>query len=184
MLLWSARSGKYKINEKEELNRKDSFKRALKRLGLSLIFRIPKPSRSFDEELQLLFEVVKNDFAGDLEFEWRHFYPVAKSYLGENLSHSLVATYQTKYTFHRSIVTASACLFWVSLLSEIAALVTYKINGKQPEWILLIILTAGAFIFAWNFSSSYMYNWKLFGNTIITESYAFLHGPKNVRSAD
>ncbi|MHB8160615.1 MAG: hypothetical protein ACYDGS_09070 [Thermoleophilia bacterium] len=179
MLLWSARSGKSKIDGEKKLNRKDAAKRGFKRLFLSLIFRIPKPSRSFDSELQPLFDVVQNDFAGKIELDWRQFYPVIKSYLRENLSHSLLATYQTKYTFHRSIVTASACLFWVSFLSEIAALITFKINGREPEWVLLTILGAGALIFVWNFSSSYMYNWKLFGNTIVTESYAFLHGPKN-----
>lgn len=176
ILLWIARSGD---SDAEASNA------SVRRVLLSLVLQIPKPASSFDPKLQPLYDVVRKEFASDgAELEWRQFYPVVKSYLAQRLPYSLVATYQNKYTFHRSVTTASAVLFWFSLLALVGAFVTLRMNGPQPNWALFLSLLGGAILLVWGFSGSYMYHWEMFGNSIITEAYSLLRGPKNAQSSD
>lgn len=176
ILLWIGRSGP------SVHGRGDNW---ATRVALTLVLRIPKPLHSFDPRLRPLFEAVRKEFASSgVDLEWRHFYPVVKSFLSRELASSLVATYQNKYTFHRSVATASAVLFWISVLTLIGALITFWANGSQPNWLLLIFLLGGSVLIAWGFSGSYMYHWEMFGNTIITEAYSLIYGPKHDDSSD
>jgi hypothetical protein len=169
IILWSSRFG-----EPDECATKSSWRRVQR----SLVFRVPKPPRSFDKNLQSLYDAVQAKFAkGGSALSWEQFYPVVKSYLLKNLTHSLVATYQNKYTLHRSITAAAAGLFWLSTLAVAGGGVTWYLAGVAPRWGLLAMLALLAFVLVLCFSSSYMYYWMLFGNTIITEAYSIIYGP-------
>ncbi len=149
------------------------------RVYQSLRFCIPKPESSFDPKLEPLFKVIQKDFSPkDVELTWSSLFPVFRIYLAQNLSRSLVTTYQNKYTLHRSITTASTLLFWFSLLGILGGLVTLYFYCTQPHWLYLISLPIGSLILVWGFSGSYLYNWLLFGNSIVTETYSLLHAPK------
>jgi hypothetical protein len=174
VLLWIARSGK--PDER-------AAKNTLHRVCASLFFRIPKPPKSYDESLQSLYSAVQAKFAvGGTELLWEQFFPVVKSYLSRNLTCSLVATYQNKYTLHRSITAAAAGLFWLSIVSTAGSAISYYWKGIAPHWGLLVTLSFLALLLVWGFSSSYMYHWKMFGNTIITESYSIIYGPSNAQT--
>jgi hypothetical protein len=154
---------------------------SLKRVSQSLIFHIPKSEDSFNKKkLQPLYEAIQKKFSPEgTELEWVALFPVVKCFLARKLTHSLVPTYQTKYTLHRSIVTACTFLFWISLVGIAGALVTPYCYNSQPHWALLIALPIGAIISVWGFSGSYLYNWLLFGNSIVTEAYSLLYSPKD-----
>lgn len=174
LLLWIAKSWHAPFSKQDT---------GMRRLVLTLTLRIPKPQDPYDPNLRPLFDAARKAFSTDgVELAWRHFYPVAKSYLSRELTSSLVANYQNKYTFHRSVATASAILWWLSALGTIGGLITLKANGIQPHWIFLIGLLALSIFNAWGFSGSYLYHWEMFGNTIITEAYSLIHGPRNAES--
>jgi len=169
ILLWIARSG-----EPDECATESTWRR----VRSSLVFRIPKPPRSFDEDLQPLYDAVQAKFAiGDSVLPWTQFYPVVKSYLSKNLTYSLVATYQNKYTLHRSITAAAAGLFWFNAVGAVGGGITWYLAGVAPRWGLLVMFALLAVVLVLCFSSSYMYHWKMFGNTIITEAYSIIYGP-------
>jgi len=143
-----------------------------------LLFRIPKPESNFSAKLQRLYDKVQVRFSIEgTPLEWREFYPLAKTFLLQNLTLSLVPTYQNKYTLHRSITTASTLLFWLCTLSLACA---WKSNMTVPPltYGMLAVFALGALFLVWGFSSSYIYHWEMFGNTIITESYSYIFGPK------
>lgn len=174
ILLWIARSG-----EPNEAVSKDPWRT----VGSSLVFRIPKPPKSYDEELQSLYEAVEARFRQNgSPLPWRQFYPIVKSYLSRNLAYSLVATYQNKYTLHRSIATAAAGLFWLCAFGAGGGVVTCYFRAVAPHWWLLTTLGLLALVLVWGFSGSYMYHWKMFGNTVITEAYSIIYGPRNADS--
>jgi hypothetical protein len=176
VLQWFARGGRADP---------EAEKRWLRRTWLSLTFRIPKPVESFDNRLRPLFDAVAPAFQADgVILDWRTFYPVAKSHLFQHLSYSLVATYQNKYTFHRSITAASALLFLLSMIGIAAGMLARYCGFPGPNWAILIASTVVSPMLVWGFSGSYLYNWKMFGDTIVTESYALLKGPKNAKPAD
>lgn len=169
LVLWVARAG---------VASEDASRRPWKRIKRSLFFRIPKPSGSYDPSLDSLFEAIRPKFAlGGQRLEWRQFYPVAKSYIAQRLTYSLIATYQNKYTLHRSLTTGAAGLFWLSVLGLVGGLVTLHFKGVEPNWFGLGSLLAFSILVIWGFSGSYMYHWQMFGNTIITESYSLIAGP-------
>ena len=173
ILLWIARSGKADAA---------ASKGSVRRVVLSLVLQIPKPANPFDPNLKPLYNSVRKRFTADgAELDWRQFYPVVKSYLSQRLTYSLVATYQNKYTFHRSVAIASAVLFWFSVLTIATALV---FGAPGVNWALLLALLGGAVLLVWGFSGSYMYHWGMFGDTIITEAYSLLYGPKNADPLD
>lgn len=174
LLLWIARSGK------ENQKAADTW---YKRLGYSLVFSIPKPAAPFNPKLQKLFEIVQKRFSADqAPLEWREFYPVAKSFLAQRVANSLVATYQNKYTLHRSITTAGALLFWVSLITIVVARFTGGEQEHLPSYLLLSVLLIGGLVLVWGFSASYIYHWEMFGNSIVTETYCKLYEPQNDQS--
>lgn len=141
-----------------------------------LTLRTPKLGYSYDASLEPLFiHVSKSLSVHDRPLEWRQFYPVAKSLLQERLKHSLVTTYQNKYTFHRSIAFAFALLFWLSVSALLFATGAQCVGAPyEPRWPILVTLAPFSFIAAMGFSSSYLYAWQLFGDTLITETYCLL----------
>ena len=170
-LLLVARSGKADQRAKNKWTR---------RVALALLFKIPKPAGSYDERLHRFFEALSAKFSeGSSPLEWRQLYPVVKSYLANNVTHSLVTTYQNKYTLHRSMATAGALGFWLSIISLVGAFLTACANRSDPHWISLVGLTIVALIVLIGFSKSYMDNWEMFGNTILTEAFSAIYGPKN-----
>ncbi len=111
--------------------------------------------------------------------EWEQIFPVLKSYLSRNLAYSLVATYQNKYTLHRSVTAGAAVWFWLNLMTIPAALVTRAMGGPSVHWVVLVLCLIAALVLVWGFSGSFMYHWQNFANTIITESYSLLAGPND-----
>lgn len=170
LLLWVGRNA---------TSREKGHERWMQRIWRCITFRIPQPSETFDPELKDIFDNVKQEFlSGGIDLDWRQFYPVAKSYLSQNLRRSLVFVYQNKYTLHRSIVAASILFFWLSLIALALSLLLphwleMPVAGKLP----LTLLALGFLALIWAFSSSFAYHWKMFGNTIITELYGLLRGP-------
>tara|TARA_Y100001933_G_scaffold68875_1_gene69878 strand:+ start:17569 stop:18348 length:780 start_codon:yes stop_codon:yes gene_type:complete len=150
------------------------------RIALALKFQIPKPSKNFAEELEPLRSAVVKELShnGD-PLTWRQCYPVLKSYLSNNLSYSLISTYQNKYTLHRSITAIAALLFWLSIISIIVVLVTNQFAVTSPRWLLLVTILVFSLVVVWGFSASYMYYWKMFGDSVITEAYSLLFGPRD-----
>jgi hypothetical protein len=172
LLLWIGRSGPTLDPE--------SSKKTSKRMLGCLRFRIPKPAASFDAPLESLFKKVSPKFSDSGEvLEWRQFYPLAKSFVAQRLSYSLIATYQNKYTLHRSITTAATALLWLSVTAAVAGFLTHRMTGVHPSYLGLSALALFSILLIWGFSGSYMLHWKMFGNTIVTESYSLLFGPKD-----
>jgi len=175
IILWVGRSGNPSL---------DAKKKSIKRIWLSLIFCIPKPNENFNPKLQSLFDVIKKDFStNEIDLDWRQFFPVAKIYLAQRSTTSLVSNYQNKYTLHRSITTICAVLFWLTLLALLGSFIAIKLGTQTANCELLFTLLLLSVIFVWGFSSSYMYHWEMFGNTIVTETYSLLHSPKDVESS-
>ena len=157
----------------------------LTRLRRSLFFSVPKPPGGFSPGVDALFRVVQRDFSDGLDDppEWAEFFPVARAFVQPRLATSLIATYQNKYSLHRSIAAAGAMLFWLSLsslgLGWIWAPAASEIGGNL---ICLLLLVLCAIALVWNFSASYMTYWQLFGLAVVQETYSLLHGPKHVES--
>ena len=174
MLQWISRSGK----ASDQI-----LKSPILRTYKSICLQIPKPENSYDARLEPLFAAVQSKFMCDGTYlSWPQFYPIAKNYLSRSSHQSLVTNYQNKYTLHRSITLASAGLFWLCVAGMIAeGIILYNI-GVSPRWWLVAPLTLFSVISVWGFSDSYAYNWNFFGNSIITESYSLIYGPKNAES--
>jgi len=149
----------------------------------SLFFRIPKPKDSFNANLAILYDEVQKRFThNDIVLTWTQFFPVAKNFIYRSSSKSLITTYQNKYTLHRAIAVASVLLFWLSILLIFIPVIFFNYQAPVQNIIYLAALVFLSLVFIWNFSSSYMYHWIMFGNTIITEAYSLLYGPKNNES--
>jgi len=154
----------------------------IRRLGLTIVMRIPKPGDNFDPALAPLLSPVCAAFNLERDnAKWRILYPISKCYLSRALPTSLVSTYQNKYTFHRSVAAASAVLFWLSSLGTVGSALILYAGGPTPTWALLVTLLLASIAIAWGFSGSYQYHWQMFGNTIITETYSLLNSPDYVK---
>lgn len=150
------------------------------RVAQCLRFSVPKSVDSFDPYLQPLLDEAKGMFGLSVEATWPQFYPVAKAYLSANLQTSLVSTYQNKYTLHRSLTTASVVWFWLSIGCMLIALAAGGICGfGGPKWFPLLCSVPISLILVYGFSDSYQYNWKLFGNSIITEVFMIKRSREN-----
>lgn len=166
MLMWIARRGKSLECSNAAL------------LGRSLLFGVPKPIDSFDKKLNGLFSRVSSCFSEHgTSLEWREFYPLGKCFLSRNNPKSLVATYQTKYTLHRSLTTAAAAWFWLNCVALLLGLYGSCVTGSEFHWGWLIIFIASSLFLVWGFADSYAFNWKMFGDSIVTESYTLLFEP-------
>jgi hypothetical protein len=141
------------------------------RIALCLFLQIPRPQHSYDSSLEPLLEQSKLFLGLESTAKWSLFYPVAKSYVAANLQTSLITTYQNKYTLHRSLTAAAAIWFWFSVFGVAGALAMLFLSNSQPLWIPLFASIPASLLIVWGFSDSYQYNWKLWGNTVITEMY-------------
>ncbi|WP_426307224.1 hypothetical protein ACN9MJ_08750 [Acidovorax facilis] len=177
LLMWIGRTGKAD---------KEILRSPIRRTWASLKFRIPRPENSYDTDLEGMFISVGNKFfPKDEPLTWTKFYPVVKNYVHRHSTISLISLYQNKYTFHRSITIAAAALFWLCALTLIATVyATLQTTLPLPRWGILISLLTLSTTIAWGFSDSFAYNWKLFGNSIITESYTLIFEPKKEKSDD
>lgn len=175
ILLWIGRSGK---------SDNKIVRSPLMRTYQSLTLRIPKPEDSYDPNLKPLLEKVSQEFSiNGVPLSWPQFYPVVKNHISRNASYSLISTYQNKYTLHRSITLAAASLFWLATIGLFVGLISsYCFAVQAPRWGMLSFLTIFSIVLVWGFSDSYAYNWKLFGNSIITESYSMMFGPSSEKS--
>ncbi len=151
------------------------------RIIKSLLLKPPRPTENFSKDLKPLFDEVSTKLAiGKEQLSWVQFFPIAKNIIFRNSSNSLISTYQNKYTLHRSITIISAFLFWLDLAGivfsyTIENFTCTKIETNTP--LQLFILPFSVFL-VWGFSGGYEYNWKMFGNTIVTETYSNLNFPK------
>lgn len=146
----------------------------------ALFFRIPKAKDNFNQNLLPLYKSLEEKFNyQELKLTWIQLFPVIKNFIFRNSSKSLITTYQNKYTLHRAIAIGSVFLFWFSLLLLIVPLILFDAEVPTRNIIFLSSLIFFSLVFIWNFSSSYLYHWEMFGNTIITEAYSLLYGPKN-----
>jgi len=161
-------------------------KRTARNLWLSLKLRLPKPHGSFDPQLEPHFQRLAGEFAPDpaKPLPWTVFFPIARVYVQQRLPSSLISMYQHKYTYHRSVATASALLFWSSgaaLLGSFPTLLAAPTTEASiaPNQLALGFLTCGALFLVWSFSESYKYSWLLFGSTVVTETFTVLHHGSN-----
>ena len=167
-LVWVSRSGRADANSKWT-----------HLLASSLLMKIPKPQHSYEPALGALFDKVRLRFSdASNPLDWRMFYPVGKAYLARNAAHSLVTTYQNKYTFHRSLVLSSAISFWLSVSALVLGGITSHFCRVEPKWMLLSVMAACWLWMVNGFTGSYRFHWQMFGNTIITELYSLLFGPE------
>src|SRR6267142_131146 len=151
-------------------------KSALRRTLLSITFRVPRLPNNYNSALNPLFEVASRKISpiDGTPLNWRQFYPVAKAVLAREHSYSFVTNFQHKYTFHRSIVTAASIVFWLSILTMLFSVTCGRHMGLNPHWWLLTVLSLVGLAFVHIFSGTYLDNWLMFGDAIVTESAALL----------
>ena len=160
LLHWSARKGR-------SVDAIGGGRRVLE----SLSFRIPKPKSSYDSKLEGVLNGVKSFLGLEPDAQWRQFYPIAKAYLAANLQTSLASTYQNKYTLHRSITAAAAIWFWLSIIGLAGGALTSWFLAGSPRWVPLAFSAITSLVLVSGFSDSYRYNWKLWGDTLISECH-------------
>jgi hypothetical protein len=163
VILWAGKSWQPNCNGK-----------AWQRFFSSLFFRIPKPAKSYGDSLKPLYDVASRKFNenGATPLEWSAFYPVAKTVLLSKLPTSLAVGYQNKYTFHRSIVVINVLFLWLALIAVVGncALTSAPLQHRAVMTAMILV----ELFAAWSFSGSYQYYWKLWGDSIVAESYALL----------
>ena len=170
-LKWLSRSGKPDDEAAEN---------GFKRTWHFLRFRLLKPENNYHSSLDPLFREAKKKFeTGRIRLTWRQFYPIAKTYISQNVKHSLYATYQNKYTLYRALSTLGVLSFWVGFIAVIAgAICIAQFGTPHPRWWLLVSILIISISIVWGFSAGYRYSWLLFGDTVIIEAYTLLFGPK------
>src|SRR5690349_12258309 len=93
LINWVGRSGGARESEAES-----KWSRTKHDMTHCLFLRVPKPKESFDPGLQsLLASAIEALKLPSDSINWSTFYPVAKSWIAQELSHSLIVTYQNKY---------------------------------------------------------------------------------------
>ncbi len=141
-----------------------------KRIWLFLTRRTPKLKKSHSENLDRLYESAQKKLvAGDER--WTSFYPVAKALIAQRLERSLLSTFQHKYTLHRSIAAASALLFHLSLGAIVISAISKLWTTVSPNWFWLAVLALLSLFLVNAFAASYLFFWKLWGNTVVTEAH-------------
>lgn len=170
LINWVGRSGGAK-----ESVATSKIRRAASNLGRCLIFSVPKPRESYYQNLDplLSFSIGRLGLPSEAS-NWSAFYPVAKSWISQDLQHSLISTYQNKYTLHRSLTIASVIWFWLSATMIVFWLAFSCHFNAGPRLIPMVLSIVFSLMAAWGFSESYKYNWQMFGNTVITESFMLL----------
>lgn len=144
-----------------------------------LSFRVTYPAHPHSNQLDRLFNVAAAGLSSaDAPLAWREFYPAARTFIQARYSHSLMATYQNKYTLHRTIGAAAAILFWATSLAMLAAAMSWAgERSRYPHWWLLLGLELGSLLFVAVFSESFAESWTLFGDAALTETFVLLVHP-------
>jgi len=170
LINWVGRSG----GVKESMA--DSKKiRLISNLSNCLFFSVPKPRESYYQSLEPLFKVAEDRLGLPVDARaWSSFYPVAKSLVAQEAKYSLIATYQNKYTLHRSLTIASVIWFWASVFIACFGAVFLCHFHVGPRWIPVVLSILFSLMAALGFSESYRFNWLMFDNTVITESFMLL----------
>jgi len=143
-----------------------------------LKWNVPKANKNYDCRLKpLLFDANTKLFPNDKkeEYLWKKFYTVAKAFLNETAAHTLLPTYQNKYTMHRSLSAASAIVFWACLGLLLISLWS-RFSGVIPpaHWQFVVVLLCASALSRYQFWRSYQFNWRLWGDAVITETYMHL----------
>lgn len=157
----------------------------LERTAWALAFRVSTPTLPYDEDLEPQFERAKATLQNRLgrgteptnddpraTGGWRQFYPVAGQFIRKSGQYSLLATYQHKYTLHRSITVAVATLFWCNVITAIVNVTLALCGSAAVPWWIHVIWAIVLSAFAWGFSGSYRWYWQHWGNTLIAETLA------------
>ena len=170
LLTWVARRGE----GQEEVGFQDHLKG-------TLLLKPPKHNLSYDSKLEPAWRWAGKRLLGKkLEPSWLLFYLAAKSYLLQKRIPSLVTTYQNKYTLHRSLAVAAALTAWGAILVALGAILNLVLvqvtdaQAAQPHWFATVAIAVGSLFAGCGFSYSYLYNWTLWGNYLITETYVAL----------
>jgi len=168
----------------------EKIMRALHRIACCLGWRIPKGAVNYEPALEPLLDAGYRFLAfPDAEStqtskeKWRKFYPVAKCRLSQDLKNSLVSTYQNKYTLHRSLCVVAIFWFWCSLLIQILAWCLSDPSHHihvAPIWLTILASIA----IMWGFSGSFLYNWRMYGDTILTETFVLSKMPVRSKKED
>ena len=161
LLTWVARRGK----RHERVN-------FWHHLAGALLFRPPQQQPSYSLRFTPLWKWAGERLLDETpDLSWSLFYPAAKSYLLQKRIPSLVTTYQNKYTLHRSLAVAAALTAWGTLFVTVYS---FFAQPAEPHWFAIVVLAVGSLSAVYGFSSSYLYNWKLWGNYLIMETYVSL----------
>ncbi len=153
--------------------------RARKVLRLVGIER-PSPTKSSHEALEPLLKRCYSLMEAQTRLshlEWRQYYPLAKAVVMQGGSHSLLPTYQNKYTLHRSLASLCALAFLAASLLLVVYVVLLFIPSDAGARLAWWWWSPTMLVTIWGhlaFTHSYHYNWTLWGDTIITESLALL----------
>jgi hypothetical protein len=173
LLTWIARGGRRYDNVSSRNHMLDTLR-----------FRPPKRKSPFSNQLEELYKsaiqrLLKEEAKKD-DDQWTTFFPVAKMYLMQKASYSLVAIYQNKYTMHRAFAVVAALVVWSCLIIVVAGLLLFCGGySTAPNWPGVVVLLIIALLAVWGFSSSYLYYWGLWGDYIVTETYALLRDEEN-----
>jgi hypothetical protein len=102
--------------------------------------------------------------SNDIGDGWSSFYFLGKSFVENRMGKSSLPTFQNKYTFHRSLASAFAIMFWVALVEAFV----YKNDAllTSPSF---AVAAAVSLLMVIHFSKSYEMYWKVFGDTLICE---------------
>lgn len=168
LLNWFGRIGSAKASAEGK-----KFKQARENLSNCLKLKVPKPRESYYESLQpILDEGYRFLRIPVASRNWTVFYLVAKSRISEDLSRSLVSTYQNKYTLHRALAVSAVIWFWLTFfLIGFAGLFSALGGIQSPHWVPLLISLGVSLLTIWGFSESYRFHWTNFGNSVIAETF-------------
>jgi len=169
LINWVGRSGGVKESAAES-----KIRRAREDICQCLRLSVPKPIESYSGSLEPLLNVgIRFLRLPPSAAKWTTFYPVAKCLIAQELQHSLIATYQNKYTLHRSLAVASVLWFWMTyFLAWFSFVVMFQLS-IEPHWLPIFLSLFFSIMAVWGFSESYRFHWRMFGNTIITEAFMF-----------
>lgn len=103
---------------------------------------------------------------GDLKLSKRAFYLLAKTYIWDRDRKSLLATYQNKYTFHRSLATLFSVQVWISLIVA-ASFYIFSSGGLTVP--IFLSLAGISLILVRVFTTSFEYFWTLLGDIVCAE---------------
>lgn len=168
LLNWFGRIGSAEASIEET-----KLKRAQENLGNCLRLAVPKSRQSYFDSLQsLLDEGYRFLEIPDTSRSWNAFYLVAKSRISQELSRSLISTFQNKYTLHRALTVAAVIWFWLTIFL-IWGGVTLAIlrNDQGPHWAPLLLSLPISLLTIWGFSESYRFHWTNWGNSVIAETF-------------